>query len=725
MNLEELVSIIIPFRNQITLLQNCLDTMQTALGEDIQTVELVLVDNNSDKAELVTLKIPEGYRYQIVHAPIDFNFQTLINRGAAAATGRYLLLLNNDIVFTQNSAGFLARMRQQAEADQVGAVGALLLYPDGTIQHAGAVVGMNYYADHLYRGWTPAEANTFPFTAYNRDRYVSAVTAACLMVERTKFEQINGLDERFTVCGGDVDFCLRLVAQGYKNIYLGSVELIHLESKTRDPAKIPASDYLESQRSYGAFLQQFQGRDPYYPEPLPLIHQPPTVASAARRSPPQLLQRAKRKVKSKLKAMVHAVKHSPIELTIANTLLNLRHQVLPPPEVKPPIASIDSLRVPHMTPVRWHPESVVQPPRRLNILLPHLIESGIYGGILTAALIGLKFKAKYSDCEVRFLLTDGAGTQEGLRSKLRSYIGPEIDRLDVSLVPLYDRCASSVNVHSQDYFLATAWWTCYSAEVLAKERPFFYLIQDFEPNFYPWNEEYAAALASYRMNFVPLFNTSILKDFFVSERILPASQVEMGSAFEPAIDRALFHQRLEASAPKEQRILFFYGRPGVARNLFSTGLLGITEAIKSGILPLDRWKIISAGEAHPPLRVNEDLVIESIGKLSLEDYAQFLQTVDIGVSLMLSPHPSYPPLEMAASGALCVTNCYGSKDLSQYHSNIISCEPSIVGVMEGIRTAVHRLQAGSSPDSVDRLVYDWDQSLSSTLERIYQLMQAD
>src|SRR5690349_2262266 len=99
MNTERGVSIIIPFRNQINLLNDCLRTLVDALGPEIDDVELILVDNRSDATELARVEIPKGFRHRIVRADIDFNFQKVVNLGAKEATGRYLLLLNNDILF--------------------------------------------------------------------------------------------------------------------------------------------------------------------------------------------------------------------------------------------------------------------------------------------------------------------------------------------------------------------------------------------------------------------------------------------------------------------------------------------------------------------------------------------------------------------------------------------------------------------------------------------------
>ncbi|RYZ91694.1 MAG: glycosyltransferase, partial [Proteobacteria bacterium] len=264
------ISIIIPFRDKPELLNNCLSTFrQYCLTSSKYSIEFVLVDNGSSTATLSSLKIPTDLNVKNIRADIPFNFQALVNMGARESSGEYLLLLNNDIVFTEKSSDFLQKMMNSAQQPKAGAVGGLLLYEDGTIQHAGVVVGMGGFADHLYRTWSKEQSDHFVFSAYNENRPVAAVTAALLMIEAKKFHQIGGFDERFIVCGGDVDFCLRMSEAGYTNYYRGDFEMIHLESKSRDPSKIPEIDFAESTRSYGHFLSLHNGRDPFYPQPLP------------------------------------------------------------------------------------------------------------------------------------------------------------------------------------------------------------------------------------------------------------------------------------------------------------------------------------------------------------------------------------------------------------------------------------------------------------------------
>jgi hypothetical protein len=385
--------------------------------------------------------------------------------------------------------------------------------------------------------------------------------------------------------------------------------------------------------------------------------------------------------------------------------------------------------LPHTVPIQFHEERWLKPKPRLNILLPHLEQKGLYGGIATAALIGLKFKLSHPDVDLRFLLTDGGGSTQALDAVMKPLFGEDYEKITYEIFPLYDRKIHSVGVHQRDVFVATAWWTCFSAQKICRDRPFIYLIQDYEPCFYPWGEEFAGAASTYKLNFIPIFNTDVLRDFFREQKILPTDQIESGTFFNPAIDAALFKPKEETKSSElsRKKRLFFYGRPSVARNLFATGVIALARSIQEGIFDPNEWEFISAGEPHDPIKLQKGVYLTSIGKIPFEEYAELLKTIDVGLSLMLSPHPSYPPLEIASVGSLCVTNSYENKDLSSWHPNIISCQPSADGVVSGLQAATQRLaqnQIVSPWLAMERskICYSWDHSLRQTLSLIANVL---
>jgi GT2 family glycosyltransferase len=722
-----LISIVIPFRDKIQLINDCLRTMDDVLEpEERRGVELVIVNNRSTQEQLQQLVVPASLKHVRLDADIDFNFQTLINLGAARARGEFLLLLNNDILFTDESRGFLRKMIARAREPDVGAVGPLLWYPDHTIQHAGVVVGMHEYAEHLYRTWTPEQANAFPFTSFRADRYVSAVTAAFLLVETKKFRAVNGMDERFIICGGDVDLCLRLHLAGFRNLYMGSVAAIHLESKSRSP-HIPENDFVQSRRSYDAYLDKFNHRDPFYPAPLSLKPTPSIAAPAAAARSTSLKQRVKaplRRCRDWLRGVRGRMRHEPLELIVAGKLVKIRRRFFGTRLVRNLVEpqDVERYRMLWMRPLAAHPEFPAAPKTRLNVVIPHYNDHGVFAGLVTAVSISAKLALKY-DVELRFICVDDVGNAAALRRDLKNTLGPAAETLQFTVLECHDRTHASVNMHERDHFLATAWWTCYQIRSMIGDKRFFYLIQDFECGFYPWGHKYANSLATYGMNFIPIFNTTLLRDFFAGTGLIPPAAMAAGAAFQPAVNRALFSQPRRRKAPGEKRRLFFYGREEIERNLFPTGVVALADAIDQGVLDPKEWEFVSAGQPHAPINLARGAALVSVGKMSLTDYAKFLSTVDVGLSLMLSPHPSYPPLEVTAAGALCITNNYENKDLSKLSPNIITCAPTTEGIVGALRTACARLatEVFDRPGRLD-LPNTWDEAFDPAVDKIHALM---
>ncbi|NEQ39633.1 MAG: tetratricopeptide repeat protein [Okeania sp. SIO3I5] len=228
---KKLVSIIIPTRNLGNILDRCLESIFTKTT--YPNYEVILIDNGSDEPE--TLSIIEKWKnqqpehFKTYQLNIPFNFSKLNNFAVEKAEGDYLLFLNNDTEV--KTADWLEAMVEQAQREKIGAVGALLLYPDNTIQHAGVVLGMRSVADHSHRGFSPTDTG-YKGQIISVNNY-SAVTAACLMCRREVFEQIGGFDEELAVAFNDVDLCLKMLHKGYRNIYVPHAVLYHHESKSR------------------------------------------------------------------------------------------------------------------------------------------------------------------------------------------------------------------------------------------------------------------------------------------------------------------------------------------------------------------------------------------------------------------------------------------------------------------------------------------------------------
>lgn len=235
---EPRVSIVIPSRDRADLLGRCLAGLYD--GTTYRRFEVVVVDNGSREA--ATRALYEEYArrgsFRVVPYNEPFNFSTACNRGARAARGDALLFLNNDTEVLE--AGWLDRMVRWLDVPAVGAVGARLLFPDGTLQHAGVIVGMAGLASHLMHGTSEGSQSCFGSDDWVRD--LSAVTAACLLMSRELFDGLGGFDESYRLAYSDVELCLRVRAAGRRVVYAPDVRLLHHESQTHQ-RHVYRSDY--------------------------------------------------------------------------------------------------------------------------------------------------------------------------------------------------------------------------------------------------------------------------------------------------------------------------------------------------------------------------------------------------------------------------------------------------------------------------------------------------
>ncbi|MEJ1160264.1 glycosyltransferase family 2 protein [Prosthecomicrobium sp. N25] len=230
-----LVSILVPTRDRLDLLAPCIASL---LGRtDWPALEILILDNGS--AEPATLawfaEAGRDPRIRVLPCPGPFDFAAINNRGAEAAAGEVLVLLNNDVEAVE--AGWLAEMACLALRPDVGPVGARLLYPDGTVQHGGVLAGMHGLAGHMDVGARAEDAGYLGRLRAVSD--VAAVTGACLAVRRSVWRDLGGLDCAFPVAFNDLDFCFRARAAGLRCLFAGHAVLLHRESASRGPDRDP------------------------------------------------------------------------------------------------------------------------------------------------------------------------------------------------------------------------------------------------------------------------------------------------------------------------------------------------------------------------------------------------------------------------------------------------------------------------------------------------------
>lgn len=255
------VSLIIPTRDRLELLKPCLDSL---MGSDYPDLELVVVDNDSAEPKAVRyLKSLSKKGIQVLAYPGSFNFSAMNNRAVETAQGAIIGLINNDVEALDS--GWLKEMVRTLLRPDVGAVGAKLLWPNGMVQHGGVLLGLHGLAGHIGNNWHADDPGYFGLN--QALRRVSAVTAACLLCRREDYLVVGGLDEtNFPVNFNDVDFCLRLRAQGKHIVWTPHAVLRHAESASRGRDETPSRQARQVREKTG-LLQRWANviaADPCY-----------------------------------------------------------------------------------------------------------------------------------------------------------------------------------------------------------------------------------------------------------------------------------------------------------------------------------------------------------------------------------------------------------------------------------------------------------------------------
>lgn len=258
------VSIIIPNKNHLDDLALCINSILTK--STYPNFEIVIVDNGSDDPELFEYydELKKDSRFVICSLDIPFNYSKLNNFAAKKASGKYFILLNNDIEII--TPEWIEEMLMYVQRDDVGICGAKLYYPDNTIQHAGVIVGLGGVAGHCFGGFNRNDNGYLCHLVCAQE--LSAVTAACLMIKASVFEEVNGLDEdNFKVAYNDVDLCLKVREKGHLVVWTPYAEAYHYESKSRGYEDTPEKQkrFIAEQNYFKTKWADFLKKgDPYY-----------------------------------------------------------------------------------------------------------------------------------------------------------------------------------------------------------------------------------------------------------------------------------------------------------------------------------------------------------------------------------------------------------------------------------------------------------------------------
>lgn len=641
------VSVIIPTKDHVDLLKQDIDSIEELTT--YKDYEIIVLDNNSEKEESFKYfeEVQKQYSNVTVHkAAFEFNWSKLNNYGMTLAKGDVYVFMNNDMKLI--TPDWLERLAEKAMRDDVGIVGGLLLYEDDTIQHAGVVVGIQGWADHIYKGMKPVHYGS-PYVSPMVTRNVTACTGALMAISKKVIERIGGFDEDFIICGSDIEICIRAYLRGYVNIYDPHIKLYHYESKSRD-SYIPEVDFEMSEFAYRTYREE---GDPYYNCNLDYNLTTPTVTN-----------------RNQFVKMESDVMRS----------INEKNSGTKMPESEVAIAEI----------LKYEFRKSDFSEKRINLLVPSINPEHVFGGISTALKFFEKLIEESGYCS-RIILTDATPSRTALKQYKDKYTYVKASKDSDArhqIVGYSDRYMQSIPVSENDYFMFTGWWTAYctqeaylefTKETGIKPNKFINFIQDYEPGFYPWSSRYLLADSTYRNEYPQLavFNSKLLHEFFIQNGYSFYKEYE----FDPVLNGKL-KEILEKNFGKvnKKKQILVYGRPSVDRNAFSIVVSSLKKWVENQ-KDIEDWEILSAGEYHLPVDLGRGKELVSVGKLTIEQYAQTMLDTYAGISLMSSPHPSYPPLEMSVFGIKVITNNYSNKDLSSFNSNITSvasASPSVI-----------------------------------------------
>lgn len=372
-------------------------------------------------------------------------------------------------------------------------------------------------------------------------------------------------------------------------------------------------------------------------------------------------------------------------------------------------------RFPGLTPIRTYR----LPPhgrRRLTVVTDSIGKGSLFGGVGTALILATQL-ANRLDADLRIVTRTEPPVPAGLAHVLDVY-GLALKReSQFRFVPAND-AGLEIDLLADELVLTTSWWTTVAALPGVGPASLVYLVQEDERMFYAFGDErLRCEQLLQRRDLRLVVNTRLLLEHFVAEGMTHFRQQAL--SFEPAFPERVFRPR--PRAPGTRRRFVFYARPNNARNLFFLGIEVIDAALIAGVMDPHEWEIVFVGKDIPDVVLGDGYRPQRLENLDWADYAALIGGADLGLCLMSTPHPSYPPLDMAASGAVVVTNRFGVKrDLSAWSPDILLCDATCGALVTGLREGVSRLLT-RRPEAMIRssaLSRDWSQALAEVVEQL-------
>ena len=595
------VSIVIPTRHSRANLERLLPSLALTTYPHF---DVSVIDNGGESEDNVAWYNSNGSGLDLSvqwWTEMPFNYSRVNNVAARSTNGEVLVMLNDDTEIVDPE--WLGEMVGLLLRDGVGTVGVQHRQADGLIQHGGVMVGPGGFADNLFAGMAPNSDTLIGSTSWYRNAL--AVTGACMAIRRVDFEDVNGLDEAFILCGSDVVLGLDQIIRGRRNTVIPFDTVRHFESLTRG-AVVPAEDFYASYWRYHPWLQ---GGDPYVSPNVSRLHAVPRLKDPMDANPVKLAlevlgrsftnQAQSSSISEEASALIGTASISATEVAAVHAL---HEEFAGPLDIK-----------------------------SINWFIPD-IDMPFFGGLNTAFRLAAKL-ARENGVQNRFVV---------LAAPNRAFVASALtaafpDLADADIV-FYDGTDEQITeIPGADAAVATLWLTAiHVAKSLGVKRKF-YLMQDYEPSFYPASTLFAMAEESYRLGLYGICNTVSMHSIYTG--------LYGGEAtyFTPAVDQSIYHAGGRRDKdPAEPVTIFAYARDHF-RNCWELVYSALTEIKR---IHGDGVRIVAAGARYLP--ASADFI--DLGLLDYRATGRLYRETDIGLTMQISRHPSYLPLELMSSG---------------------------------------------------------------------------
>jgi GT2 family glycosyltransferase/glycosyltransferase involved in cell wall biosynthesis len=599
------VSVVIPTRHSRANLGVVLPSLART---DYPSFDVTVIDNGgqSDANDEWYTQNENGLDLSVIWwTEQPFNYSQVNNHAVRSTSGEVVLMLNDDTEIVDPL--WLQEMVGQLMRADIGTVGVQHRRGDGLIQHGGVTVGPGGSADNLFAGMEPGSDSLLGPTSWYRDSL--AVTGACVAIRREHFEASGGLAENFILCGSDVVLGLDQIIAGRRNVVVPFDTVRHLESVTRG-SNNPVEDYYASYWRYSPWLS---GGDPYTSPNVSRLTAVPSFSNRRDPSPVKIALNGMGRAYTRV-AQNSSISEEAVALLAAANVSS---------------AQVQAVRDQH---------DAIQGRREvktINWFIPD-IDMPFFGGLNTAFRLADTLRREHGVVS-RFVVLG-----EVHEAFISTALTAAFPGLADSEIFFYDGSdASLVGVPEADAAVATLWLTASHVAKFEGAARKFYLMQDYEPAFYPASTMFAMAEESYRLGLYGICNTESM------HRIYTGEYKGKATFFTPAVDQSIYHADGRREKGEDEPVTIFAYARDHFRNCWELVYAALSEIKR---IHGDRVRIVAAGARYLP----ESADFIDMGLLDYRATGAIYRETDIGLTMQISRHPSYLPLELMSSGVTMV-----------------------------------------------------------------------